>query len=201
MEQDLATPPDLGLVQDLCARLCHDLGGPLGSVTGALELLDQEPDAAAVARESVDAMGQRLRFWRAMMGGAGSMAREELAQLLQGALPAGRTRVDTSGLPPDDLSAGMAQVVLAAGLLAGEALPRGGVVHLAGDAGGIAVWPEGRSAGWPPSLGTVLAGDPVSGPREVLAALLLRLAAQAEVQVTLLLGTAPGAAPLTLRPA
>ena len=39
---------DLSLTQDLCARLCHDLGGPLGSVSGALDLIGPVDEAALV---------------------------------------------------------------------------------------------------------------------------------------------------------
>ncbi|UFN51140.1 hypothetical protein LPC08_11285 [Roseomonas sp. OT10] len=201
MHQDLAAAGDLGLAQDLCARLCHDLGGPLGSVTGALELLEQEPEAASVARDSAEAMGHRLRLWRLIMGGGGALAREELGLVLGGALPGGRTQVDVSGLPAEELSAELVRALLAAALLGGEALPRGGVVHVAGDASGVAVWPEGRGSAWSPALTAALAGEPVCGPRTVLAPLLLRLAAQAGMRVELLLGASAEAAPLVLRAA
>ncbi|MBQ1125386.1 histidine phosphotransferase family protein, partial [Streptomyces sp. B15] len=85
-------------------------------------------------------------------------------------------------------------------MLASEALPRGGTVHLAGEASGLAVWPEGRNAAWPPCLTAALAGDEVSGPRDVMAPLLLHLAAAAGMGPALALGRDGAAAPLTLMP-
>ncbi|MFT8245871.1 histidine phosphotransferase family protein [Roseomonas sp. BN140053] len=191
---------DLALAQDLCARICHDLGGPLGSVTAALDLLGQEPEATEVARDGARISTRRLHLWRVVAGaGGGPLGRQGIAELLDGALPGGRTQPDVSGLPPEDLPAETARAVLAAVMLGAEALPRGGVVHVAGTANGLAVWPEGRNASWPHALTATLAGEAVSGPREVLSPLLLRLAARAGLRMSLLLGQSAGCAPLMLQ--
>ncbi|MFC7551452.1 histidine phosphotransferase family protein [Pseudoroseomonas wenyumeiae] len=45
-------------------------------------------------------------------------------------------------------------------MLGGEALPRGGVVRLLPQEGGVALRPEGRVLNWPPALAAALAGSP-----------------------------------------
>ncbi|MFC7735126.1 histidine phosphotransferase family protein [Roseomonas sp. GCM10028921] len=192
---------DLALTQDLCARICHDIGGPLGALSGALDLAEEAPEEAlSVARDGADAMRRRLRLWRAAAGaGTGPLDRQSMADLLEGALASGRVTADVSGLPEIPLRAPLAQALLIAALLGSEALPRGGVVHLAGQESGLAIWPEGRNAAWPSGLTAALAGEPVAGPRDVLGPLLLHLCDAAGMEVSLAMG-GPAAAPLTLMP-
>lgn len=196
----------LSLAQDLCARLCHELGGPLGALSGALDLVETAPDEAmAVAREGGDALRRRLALWRAAAGaGTGPMGRAGLAELLEGALAHGRVAADLSGLSGPDLPAPLAQALLLAAMLGAEALPRGGTVRISGGAAGLLVRPEGRNAAWPPALAALLAGRAAGGPREVLAPLLARVAAQAGMALALAApeeGAAGAAPPLALRPA
>ncbi len=39
-------PAKIALAQMVCTRLCHDLGGPAGALSGALDLLEGEGDDA-----------------------------------------------------------------------------------------------------------------------------------------------------------
>ncbi|MFC0387768.1 histidine phosphotransferase family protein [Muricoccus vinaceus] len=192
----------LSIAQDLCARICHDVGGPLGALSGALDLAEVEPvEALSVARDGAAAMRLRLRLWRAVAGaGAGPLGRSGLAELLDGSLSSGRVSADLSGLPEEPLPAPVAQLALAAVMLGSEALPRGGAVHLAGDGSGLALWPEGRNAAWPVALTAALAGQAVSGPRDVMAPFLMHLAETAGMEVALAMGRDGAAAPLTLTP-
>lgn len=173
---------DTTLAQDLCARLCHDLVGPLGTVSGALDLLDDDPEADDLARDAAGELRRRLNFWRAACGAsAEAMPVSEVAALLDGMLAGGRARLEMAGLPPDRvLPAPLAQMLLVAALLAGEAVPRGGVVHLSADsAGGFALRPEGRAMAWPSALTAVLGGGDAAGPRGVPAMMLRGLSASA----------------------
>jgi histidine phosphotransferase ChpT len=172
MSMDLETT----LAQDLCARLCHDLVGPLGTVAGALDMLRDDPDAAELARDAAADMRRRLKFWRvACGGGTGSMAVAEITGLLDGLLSGGRARLELQGLDTDEeLPAAVAQMLLVAALLAGEALPRGGTVMLLRENAGFTLRPEGRVVAWPPALLATLAGSAAQGPREVPAGLLRR---------------------------
>lgn len=192
----MPTQPSLTLAQDLCARLCHDLVGPLGTMAGALELLEDDAEAAALAREAAASLRARLQVWRAACGaGTGPMTAPEMAALLEGVLGSGRVTADVTALPPGEaFPPGVAQLLLVAALLGGEALPRGGVLRLVPAEGGVAVLPAGRVLAWPPALAEALAGQEVEGPRQVLAPVLVHLAQASGWAVSL------SAEALTLRP-
>src|SRR5579872_239330 len=62
----------------LCARLCHDLAGPLGAVATGAELLGEDSsdeslmeDALELLRASAVTAGSRLRYLRLALGGVG----------------------------------------------------------------------------------------------------------------------------------
>ncbi len=173
--------PGLTLAQDLCARLCHDLVGPLGTVAGAVEMVGDDPEAAELARDATASLRAKLQLWRAACGaGTGPMRADEIAQLLDGTLAGGRATASVESLPPDiSFDAPVAQLILVGAMLAGEALPRGGAVHLWPEAGGVRLRPEGRVVAWPAALVASLAGEPAEGPRAVLAPMLAHLAPQA----------------------
>jgi histidine phosphotransferase ChpT len=108
------------------------------------------------------------------------------------------------------LAAPLAQLVLNAVLLGGEALPRGGTVVLAGDpAQTLAVCPEGPSAVWPPGVAAAIAAgglDSAAVPveaRSVRAPALAALAAELRIPLSLALAgpQATGPAPLLIGPA
>jgi len=192
----------LTLAQDLCARICHELGGPLGALSGALELVGEAPEEAmAVARESDEALRRRLGLWRAAAGaGTGPMGRAGLAALLEGALSHGRVVADLSGVTEAAMPAPLAQACLLAAMLGSEALPRGGVVRVEGDGAGLAVRPEGRGAAWPAGVAAGLAGEAAGGPRDVLAPLLAWVAGQAGMVAGLAGDPDGGVAVLAVRP-
>lgn len=213
-------PNDARLAQLLCARLCHELGGPVGTVEGAVALLAGggmgaagEAEALEVAAEGAATLRRRLHLYRAAWGGGGGdLGLPELLELLEGGVAGGRARVAAEGLPPGViLPAGLAQVLLNAVLLAGEALPRGGVVRLAGapPAQAIAVLPEGPGAAWPAGLAAALAAGGLAPPvaeaadtapsaREVQAPFLAALGVTHAVPVSLALGNPGGGGPAPL---
>lgn len=64
---------DLELAQLLCARLCHDLAGPIGAVAAGVELIGDDPalaDAETIGLigDSSNAASHKLKFLRAAMG-------------------------------------------------------------------------------------------------------------------------------------
>src|SRR5258708_27329678 len=89
----------------LCARLCHDLSGLLGSLIGVLEIArEEQPDGEtlAVAEETAIELGQRLKLLRAAWG----QDTEELdliqLQTYGDSLSASRRlRLDLGGLEPE----------------------------------------------------------------------------------------------------
>ncbi|MBK1660462.1 histidine phosphotransferase family protein, partial [Paracraurococcus ruber] len=179
---------DTQLARLLAARLCHDLGGVTGTLTGTLDLVQGPQDEMlGLAQEAAAGLRDRLRLYAAAWGGTtGDAEAAALARLLEASPASPRVRFDLGPLSPGRaLPAVLVPVLLNAGLLAAEALPRGGLVMLSGGAeDGIEVRPEGRDAAWPAGLQALLRGGtlPVAlqeGPRRVVAPFLLLLPASA----------------------
>jgi histidine phosphotransferase ChpT len=191
------TTDDVTLAQDLAARICHDLGGPVGMVAGMLDLLG-EPDAEALAsaREGAAELRKRLLLWRAASGGSGPVALADVPALVDGLLAGGRAALAfgrEAKLPPEG-----GQILLVAAMVAGEALTKGGTVEIACESGDVLVLADGPIVRWPPALLALLGGEAAEpGARTVLPRLLLRLLAAHGWQAELLSGR-EGAPPLLL---
>jgi histidine phosphotransferase ChpT len=185
----------LALAQSVCTRLCHDLGGPVGALSGALEMLDGGDAAAEVARDAARSIDRRLRFWRAALGGpSGALDAAALAQLGEGLTLGRRATLDLTGLVPEFLiEATEAQPLLLAMLVGIESLPRGGVLRVAGSpAAGLVVQPDGPGAAWPAGLHGMLAGGrPALSPRAIALPLLEATAAEAGMRLRLVPATDP----------
>lgn len=202
---------DTGLARTLCARLCHDLGGAVGGLAGALDLLPQAgEDLLEVAQEGARTLRQRLRLYGAAWGGpTEAMEPAAMQELLGGAPVVPRVRFDLSGLDAAvAFPAPLVPIALNAALLAAEALPRGGTVRLAGSAlDGLVVVPSADlgapAAAWPAAFLLLMAGQASAapGPREVLGPLLRSLLTEAGWSASLALGPEGAAAPLVLAPA
>jgi histidine phosphotransferase ChpT len=200
---------DLHLAQLLCARLCHDLGGVVGTLGSTLDLAAPGDDELqALARETAGMLRQRLMLYSAAWGLPGEdRSAEELAGLLAAAPASPRVRFQLTGLARGGrLPGALVPLALNAALLGAEALPRGGVVALSGGEAGLVVLPEGPGAAWPKGLEalldtTTLAPSLEQGPRRVVTPLLGRLAAAAQWEVSFALGAGPGLPPLVLGPA
>lgn len=188
------------LAQDACAKLCHDLGGAVGTIAGALELAGDDPEAVALAQEAATVLSRRLVLWRAALGGAGDMSAGEAAGLVaEGLVAGGRTRLEVGaeavGLPLDGRAA---QLLLLALAIGAEALPRGGTLRLAAVDGGLAIVPDGPNAAWPAALPAALRGEPVPGPRAVLSNYLAALLAGSSWQADIVHGPPGVPVPLLL---
>jgi histidine phosphotransferase ChpT len=199
------------LAQTLAARLCHDLGGAVGTLAGTLDLAgDGDADMLALARDTAVTLRQRLRLFALAWGGAATDAgAASLAPLLAASPAAPRVGFRLDHLwPGAELPAALVPLVLNAALLGAEALPRGGSVTLAGSpAEGLVICLDGRDAAWPAGLLALLGGGTAEaalheGPRRVLAPLLLALAAEAGWALSLAqeTGAGTGAPPLLLGP-
>ena len=194
----------LALAEAVCTRLCHDLGGPAGALSGALEMLDAAgDDATEIAQDAARIIDRRLRFWRAAAGGVGGeLDRATLAQLGEGLTLGRKATLDLSGLEPDLLVPGhFAQALLLAMLVGVEALPRGGALLVAGGPrDGFVLLPEGPQATWPAGLAALVAGEePALTPRGVALPLLAATAAAAGVRLAILMAPGgSGPAPLML---
>lgn len=199
LQTAVAPPSGLALAELLCARLCHDFSGPLGTLMATAELLEDHSADPAELRstvlEAAHALSRRLRYLRAAWGVGGSgITPAELMELAEGVPGQGRVRLDLAALPPDaPLGPGLARTLMSAILLAAEALPRGGVVRVLADpaAGQLLLLPEGPAAAWPPWVGAALAARPDAEvtPRTLLAPLTLAIARAAGFTLSLALST------------
>lgn len=188
---------ELDLAELLCARLCHDLAGPLGAVASGAELLGDDPDpetARLVASTAADAVS-RLRLLRAALGTAGGPRPEgELRGLVRSYLDAGASAA--AGIELDwrsdrpELSGEMGRLLLSLVVVAKESLPRGGRVAVDISAGsvsgryGLAVGFHGPSARLEPDSRAALdAAVQVFGPRAAVARWVSRLAAKADTAI------------------
>jgi histidine phosphotransferase ChpT len=190
----------LRLTELVCARLCHDLSGLLGSLVGTLELVteaSQDTEAASIATDTATALALRLKLLRAAWGGQPEpLDLPRLTALAQG-LARRRVGLDISGLPATTVfPAPIGRLVLNLLLLAAESLPQGGVLRLDGGSADVVAQLNGPSAAWPSGLISML-GDPamawqaLADPRTVQAPLTALLVRHLGLRLTVLLPSGP----------
>jgi histidine phosphotransferase ChpT len=207
-------PDPLQLSEIVCARLCHDLSGLVGSVLAALELVDgteAADEALTVASESAVILGHRLRFIRAAWAGdGGAMGVSEVQTLANNVGTAQRLQLEFTGFDPAGmLGPAEARVLLNLLLLAMEGTAGGGriTVSRAGSAE-IVVAIDGPRAAWPSGLAACLgdekaAWNALTDARSLQAPLTALLARRAGLRLSLLIPAAIGAGappPLLLAP-
>jgi histidine phosphotransferase ChpT len=122
----------------LCSRLCHDLLNPVGALNNGIELLADETDPAmreqcmALLGDSARVSAAKLKFYRLAFGGAGGYGETLPAQEVRSAIEgmfASPGKLTIEWLVADDILAKLpSKVLLNLALIAGEALPRGGVL-------------------------------------------------------------------------
>jgi len=125
----------LRLAELLCARLCHDLSGPLGALIGVLEVArDEQPDSEtlALAEDTAVELAQRLKLLRAAWGhDSDDLDVARLRGFADCLSSSRRVRLDLAGLESDAVFAPpVGRIVLNLVLLAAESLPGGGIVAL-----------------------------------------------------------------------
>jgi histidine phosphotransferase ChpT len=200
----------LRLAELLCARMSHDLSGTIGTLAGALEMLDDPSVAAealAVVNQAAADLRGRLELQRAAWGPTGqSLDLAALRHLAEGLPHAKRCTTDFSSLPEDTVFAPpFARVTLNLLLLASEALNGGGEVTLAGSGTDLIIAIAGPRAAWPTGLAGCLASEAgawaaVQDARSLQAPLTALLARALGLRLTMLMSAGPGgpAPPLRL---
>jgi histidine phosphotransferase ChpT len=149
----MSAPVDLRVLELLCARLCHELIGPVAAIGNGAELIgDDDPDfvrnAGALVAASARQAAARLQFYRFAYGfgpdgGLTGPAPDQLAAgLLQGTRIEFAYRDGLRALPLDRQKLACNLVVLGA-----EALPRGGRLAAGADRAGPYVDGSGAAAG------------------------------------------------------
>jgi histidine phosphotransferase ChpT len=134
MNIDAMNPVDLASL--LCSRLCHDLMSPVGALNNGIELLADEQDpemrdkCLELLADSARASANKLKFFRLAFGAAGGFGEEidtlEAQAALEGVFGPER-RIELGWVVSEGkLPKGAVKLLLNLGLLAGDALVRGG---------------------------------------------------------------------------
>jgi histidine phosphotransferase ChpT len=166
-------------------------------------LNDAGAEAADLAGEAADMLRRRLLLWRSVLGSGEARTLGAVLGLLKGQIAGGRAHLEIGDLPEESaLSETMVPLLLSGLLVAGEALPRGGVVRLSGDLQReIMILPIGAAAAWSPvvvrhAAGTALPAEISS--RDALAMWLCISAGAAGVSLSLALPPGQAAAALIM---
>ena len=187
------------LVELICARLCHDLGGLIGTVGNAIDMVDEEAggenEVVAFASSAAKALMQRLRLIRAAWGPeTDPLMLTELTALVTSPLAARRIVFDAGALPAACVfPAPTARVVVNLILLAADGLPRGGTIVLLGEPADLILRIDGSGAGWPVGLAAIMRDEAaaiaaLSGVRSVQMPLTALLALSRKLRLSPVLG-------------
>jgi histidine phosphotransferase ChpT len=198
--------PELGetlrLVQVVCARLCHDLAGLVGTVGNAVDMVaedaDRDDEILAFAASAARALTQRLQLLRAAWGPDAEVSLPALVELVTPHLAARRIGLDARSLPKAALfSPPIARVLLNILLLACDCLPRGGTIVLAGQPADLLIRIEGPDATWPPGLTDCVRDESaawaaLTGARSIQLPLTALMAHSQNLRLSPVFGNGPG---------
>ena len=155
----------------VCARLCHDLVGPISAIGAALDVLedddaeDMHQDAKDLLRESANGAWARLEFTRLAYGAGGSAPMQievdEIKRVVGAMYENAKADIDWAG-GAESLDKSSARILLNLILMAVEALPRGGqiTIELAPDGSHQRLVCEGKRARLSAAASEALAGRP-----------------------------------------
>ena len=155
----------------LCARICHDLVGPVGAMETGFSLLDDEDgldmheDALELIKVGAKQASAKLQFLRIAFGAGSSapaiIASPELERLSRGVYPDGKITLSWD-MQVDGLDKPAARVLLNLVMLAVQAVPLGGTVAISaksdGSAFDIALSCTGKKARLDENIARTLAG-------------------------------------------
>ncbi len=191
------------LVELVCARLCHDLGGLIGTVGNALDMVAEDSgrdnEVLAFASSAAKALTQRLRLARSAWGlETEPMPLATLLALVTPPLAARRIGVDTRSLLDDSVfSPPVSRVVLNLIMLAWDSLPKGGSIILMGEPADLFIRISGPDAAWPPGFTACMNNEEaataaLTSARSVQMPLTALLALSRNLRLSPVLGLGPG---------
>jgi len=158
---DVSEAGSLQPAELVAERICHDLAGLAGTLSGALDMaLDEHErpcEALSLASEIALSLNARLRLLRAAFGGGcGELTAAGIAELTPGLPGAERLTIICDALEGslDEIYARALWLLL---LLAATAMPRGGRIEIAGRQGALAVRATAKACTWPAGLQTPVA--------------------------------------------
>src|SRR5690348_8873237 len=167
------TLESLDLAALLCSRVCHDLISPVGAIVNGLEVLEEDNDqetktfALDLIKRSARNASARLQFCRLAFGAAGSAGVQidvgDAETLARGFLEDDKTKI-TWNLPRVLLAKNRVKLLLNMLIIAGQAIPRGGMLTVdpvgEGDSLTFRITAAGQNGRIPPHANTFLAGTP-----------------------------------------
>ena len=159
---------DLELAALLCSRVCHDVISPVGAVANGLEILADEEDedmrqmAFDLVRRSAEQASAKLQFCRLAFGAAGPAGSQldlnEAGEIARMFIGDEKVKLEWS-MPHETRDKTEVKLLLNLMLMAVSAVPRGGLVTVGHDGGGLVVSATGDGAKLPDASKRVLAGD------------------------------------------
>jgi histidine phosphotransferase ChpT len=166
-----ATLEPLDLSALLCSRVCHDLISPSGAIVNGLEVFEDAQDeetkafALNLIKKSAAAVSARLQFCRLAFGAAGSVGAQvdlgDAEKVARGALEDEKVKLNW-GLPRALLPKNRVKLLLNLLLVAGHAIPRGGVLTVdpvgEGENLGFRIEACGLNARVPQAMAALVAG-------------------------------------------
>ena len=163
----------LDLAALLCSRVCHDLISPVGAIVNGLEVLEEENDeetktfAMDLIKKSARNASAKLQFCRLAFGAAGSAGVQidtgDAEKMARGFIEDDKTKL-TWNPPRVLLAKNRVKLLLNMLIIAGQAIPRGGMLTVdpvgEGDSLSFRVTAAGQNARVPPHAANLLAGTP-----------------------------------------
>ena len=163
----------LDLAALLCSRVCHDLISPVGAIVNGLEVLEEDNDeetrtfALDLIKKSARNASARLQFCRLAFGAAGSAGVQidtgDAEAMARGFIEDEKTKL-TWNLPRVLMAKNRVKLLLNMLIIAGQAIPRGGMLTVepvgAGDAMSFRIIAAGQNGRVPPHATALLAGTP-----------------------------------------
>ena len=166
----------LDLAALLCSRICHDLISPTGAIVNGLEVLDEGGDAETkifamdLIRKSARTASARLQFCRVAFGAGGSAGAQidtgDAETMARGFIEDDKVKLAWN-LPRALLPKNRVKLLLNMLVVAGGAIPRGGVLTLdpigSGEAVGFRITATGLNARIPQAVPRLLEGHAENG--------------------------------------
>src|SRR5215813_5883858 len=162
----------LDLAALLCSRVCHDLISPVGAVVNGIEVMEDDADeetktfAYELIKKSSATASARLQFCRIAFGAAGSAGAQidlgDAETVARGFVDDGKTKL-VWNLPRALMAKNRVKLLLNMIVIAGHAIPRGGVLTVdpigAGEAMNFRITATGLNARIPQAVPGLLAGE------------------------------------------
>jgi len=163
---------DLRVAELLASRLCHDMVSPVGAVKTGVELFteygdDADGETMGLITQSALQASEKLQFFRLAYGSAGTSASgvtvADALALIKSVCGNQRTTIETDTID-DRPPPGAIKIMLNGAMLAGDCLPRGGVLRIGSGPEGangytVRIAAAGERAGLDDELSSALSAD------------------------------------------